>query len=182
MKIMRTILLCFVLLGSLNAKTKKNYTVDELSRKLCYAELIEYIPTGQSNFVRVPAGGISLPVGTRIRTTVGVMYENSDPDIIAATADVRYLNYNIAYDSPREPDNVGGGATPRGTDRSVWSGYPAFSNSGFRPGREGMVNDSDRYENGFYHKAGLSSDQYNSMRMGFLGNRIFYKVKLCMET
>jgi len=174
MKIMQIILLCFVLLGSLNAKTKKNYTVDELSRKLCYAELIEYM-NGSGNFVRVPAGGISLQVGTPIRTTVGVMYENSDPDIVGATADVRYLNYNIAYDSPRESHNVGGGATPLGTDRSVWSGYPAFSNPGFQPGYEGMVNDLDTYENAFYHKAGLSGNPYNSMRMGFLGNRIFYK-------
>lgn len=174
MKIMQIILLCFVLLGSLNAKTKKNYTVDELSRKLCYAELIEYM-NGSGNFVRVPAGGISLQVGTPIRTTVGVMYENSDPDIVGATADVRYQNYNITYDSPRESHNVGGGATPLGTDRSVWSGYPAFSNPGFQPGYEGMVNDLDTYENAFYHKAGLSGNPYNSMRMGFLGNRIFYK-------
>ena len=174
MKIMQIILLCFVLLGSLNAKTKKNYTVDELSRKLCYAELIEYM-NGSGNFVRVPAGGISLQVGTPIRTTVGVMYENSDPDIVGATADVRYQNYNITYDSPRESHNVGGGATPLGTDRSVWSGYPAFSNPGFQLGYEGMVNDLDTYENAFYHKAGLSGNPYNSMRMGFLGNRIFYK-------
>lgn len=148
------------------AAEARMYTMDELSKKLCYAELVEVntkaAPYGFSSeakffdFVKAstdPSNPTKVPPGRYIRTTVGFVYENNDSDILGIAFRAYWKNFNIGGWSAQSTEPW---IQPRvgqpSYGHSVWSGYPSYSNNPYlryiAEGRDG----STYYErNGYYN-------------------------------
>ena len=185
----------FAILAALcaTAAEARMYTMDELSKKLCYAELVEVntkaSPHGYSgayNFVKAstdPSNPTKVPPGRYIRTTVGFVYENNDSDILGITFRAYWKNFNIGAWSAQSTtpgmNHMLGGRT---YDDSVWSGYPSYSDNPYlRYVSEGRGGGSTYYmRNGYFNdddgtlRRGQGSAKRDAMNAVADFNSIFY--------